>query len=285
VRGILFVLLVAVGCVAVALWRQLEASRSQIADMQLRLDSQGTSRQAGMPAASLSASPPVHFDPSESPSAPERVLPPHPLQYSAPVTMRPGPEDVERSRLLFRAQLSTQYPDVGKALDLSPDTVGQLFDLLARQDVDRRRELAAGPAAGESADQAFGRRIQSNEAELSSLLGDKYSQWREYKRELPVRQQVMDLKAVLDAGGIPLADARANSLRAALITTQKELDKERAAALVQAGGKPIPRYSPEGNLRLVDTASGHLSPQQLDAYREMLERQTSRERAMLGGGN
>lgn len=170
-----------------------------------------------------------------------------------------SPEVQERVRARFRAGLPTQHPDIEEILSLSSKDVNRLFDLLARQN----DELRSAPDA-----KARAQRLQAHETELASMLGKKYERWRDYKAGLPLRLQVRDLGAALIADDIPLADARVEPLIAALVAAQKQIS--------QNGGLS----APERDLKLLDAASTHLSPQQLEVYRKVLERQANRARAL-----
>jgi hypothetical protein len=92
---------------------------------------------------------------------------------------------------------------------------------------------------------------------------------------------VKDLAAVLGSAGAPLSDAQSNSLIPALAAVEKRNTQERMAQPGQASlTAGMTRYSPEANQKLLDAAATHLTPQQLESYRQMLERQSSQEASM-----
>lgn len=173
-----------------------------------------------------------------------------------------SPENLERARVLDRARVPIQYPDMGQALGLSPEEEGRLHDLLAQQQTNALQHLAAYPVSGETRSQFAARVVRENEAEIASMLGSKYSQWKEYKDELLSRNQVKDLGAVLRPSGMPLSDTQAEALIPVLVSARKRS--------YQLGG---PIYSPANTQALVDAAANYLSPAQLDAYRQMVDRQ------------
>jgi hypothetical protein len=150
---------------------------------------------------------------------------------------------------------------VGQVLNLKPEEVDGLFDLLAKHEANELESFGANAASREARFQSVAQQKQVNEAELVSLLGSKYSQWTEYKRDLPLRLQVRDLGAVLSANGTPLSDSQARLLLPALVSAKKQIDPRSA---------PL---SPERSRTLVEAASNYLSPDQVDAYRRMLNRQ------------
>jgi len=280
--AILFAALIAVGGGALHLWRELDASRHQVADLQAQVDSMAASaRQAAVvaPAPTLPRSEPA-LAPAATSAAPQLAAPAVSKEVEErAAVMRAtiaSPENVERTKLFFKAQLPTQYPDIGKVLGLSPDEVDRLYELLAEQNANRQRTM--GMPAGEGGASALARTMQEQQGELQSLLGSKYAKWQEYNTELPTRRQVKDLAAVLGSAGAPLSDAQSNSLIPALAAVERRNTQERMA---QSGppslAATMTRYSPEANQKILDAAAPHLTPQQLESYRQMLERQSNQE--------
>ena len=169
----------------------------------------------------------------------------------------------ERVRARFRADLPDQNPDIGDVLGLSQVQVEKLFDLLTRQNEDARRATAAGASAKANAD-----RIRGDEAELTSLLGKKYPQWQKYRTEAPARMQIRDLNGALYAYDIPLSDAQTGQLMSAFTLV---------AASRQSGQRDR-AFTRESHGQLLEAATPHLSAEQLDVYRKVLDRQASRSR-------
>jgi hypothetical protein len=290
---ILSIALVGVGGGAIHLWRELDASRHRIDELQAQVEGLEASarRVAAMPPVSA-APPPVGDAAAAKPAQPaDRTAALAAALAAATANSRENaealratmasPENQERARALFRSQLPVQYPDVGKALGLSPEEVERLFDMLAKQNAERSRAISGnGPDTGA---QALARQMAGEQAELASVLGDKFDRWKEYNTQLPTRRQLKDLGAVLNASGAPLTDAQANSLIPALASVEKETTQQRMSQAPQQGGLAVlNRYTPEANQRLVDAAAPHLTPQQLEAYRQMLDREAARQRALLG---
>ncbi len=172
-----------------------------------------------------------------------------------------SPEVQERLRVRFRDGLPAQYPDIDEVLDLSPEQVNKLFDLLTKQYLDGRRAANAGGDAKVQADRA-----KADEAQISALLGKKYAKWPEYKAGLPGRVQVRDLGAALIAYDLALSDAQIAALIPAINAVQGQLG---------ASGGP---FTAESHRKLLDAASPHLSAGQLEVYQKLLERQASRAR-------
>lgn len=282
---VLSVALVAVGGGAINLWRQLEANRHQIGELQaqvagLEAASHGVVAQpVALATPAMPATEPAVAKPVEPASKPSATTDSARASVDAIRANMGSPESIARTRALQRAQMPAQYPDVGKALGLSPQEVEKLFDLLADQSAERSRIVAGNrPDTGP---QALGNQMSQEQTQLADLLGDKFSQWKEYNTQLPTRRQVKDLGAVLTAAGAPLTEAQAGSLIPAVTAAEKENTRQR---MPQSGPASLlasmNRFSPEANQRILDAAAPHLTPQQLDAYRQMLERQAAQERAM-----
>jgi hypothetical protein len=280
--AILSVALVAVSGGAIHLWRQLEASRHQVADLKAQAESMAASaRSAAVPAPAATV---ARAEPVAAPAATSAAVQPAPPAVSKAVqdsvaVMRAtiaSPENIARSKLTFKAQLPSQYPDVGKVLGLSAEEVDRLYELLAEQNANRQR--AMGMPSSDGGTSAFSRTVQGEKDELQSLLGSKYAKWQEYNTELPTRRQVRDLTAVLSSAGAPLSDAQGDSLIPVLAAVEKRNTQER---MTQPGppslAAAMSRYTPEANQKLLDAAAPHLTPQQLESYRQMLERESSRE--------
>jgi hypothetical protein len=83
---------------------------------------------------------------------------------------------------------------------------------------------------------------------------------------------VKDLGVVLNAGGMPLSDTQAKSLVTALTSARKMPS--------QLSGP----YSQNDRQTLIDAAASYLTHDQLEAYRQMLERQQRPDMPDVAGG-
>jgi hypothetical protein len=281
----LLLALLVVGGGAIHLWRQRIADHERIATLQASLDTANVAARVVAPSPTLAG--PIKGVPAPTDTVAEAspsVLPAA-KKPSADVASRAqadivairarldSPENMERVRLLDRARVPQKYPDVGRVLGLSPVEENRLYDLLAQQDTNTSRDLGAYSAgSGETRSQFAGRVVRQNEAEIESMLGSKYSQWKEYKDELPSRIQVKDLGVVLNAGGMPLSDTQAKSLVTALTSARKMPS--------QLSGP----YSQNDRQTLIDAAASYLTHDQLEAYRQMLERQQRPDMPDVAGG-
>jgi hypothetical protein len=139
------------------------------------------------------------------------------------------------------------------------------------------------PASVAERSAALEEQQKANDAELQAMLGSKYSQWKDYNDSRTAWAERRDLRAVLDAGGIPMTDAQSKSLIGALAAEQRDITQQIRAAASQ--GLPTAdvraRYSPERRQQLLAAAAPHLTPQQLEGYRGLLERAAQKELPML----
>lgn len=172
--------------------------------------------------------------------------------------VRAAPEAVEVARVARTGVAHLKYPDLGEAFDLSPEDESRLYDLLTRQGNDEMRAITSREMSYE----AFGQRQKANEAEIASMLGDKFHRWKEYTLEIPSRYELRDLRAVLETSGSPLDDAQSGPLLRALVAAQQLIYRENDG----------PGHSPGNIRRYLDAASPHLTPHQMEAYQKMMER-------------
>lgn len=264
--------LVAVGGSAIYLWRQLDASRQQIADLKAQVDANAASALQVATIAPPSSSPlaePIAAGPTAAPTpdADRKVLEEQ-ERLQAMLQTRFSPEAAARVKASMTAHMSGEYPDVGKVLGLSRDEVDQLLALLYDQ---AARDANVVPRDDVP---SVARLAQKSKEELMSLLGSKYAKWEEYKAEVPTRQHVRDMAAALDAAGTPLSDAQKNSL------IQTLADEERRNSQMSSN-QPLPpkfyRFTPEAKRNLLSAASVYLTPQQMETYSQVLERASNQE--------
>jgi hypothetical protein len=191
-----------------------------------------------------------------------------------------SPEAREMSRIMARQRLEDEYEDLAKEMNLSPDKAGKVLDLLARRQVEQGADMlntSRGPqdrAAREQNARAVATREQAYQSELSTLLGSSYPKWGEYQTKAEERQRAMytrmgqeQLRDSLNASGTPLTDAQFQYLNKALEAEQNRIDRETTSLQQQ-----IQRL-PETNRRLIEVASAHLNPRQLQQYRQYLQQQ------------
>lgn len=166
----------------------------------------------------------------------------------------PGVQDRVRAR--FRQELPALYPDVAEEVGITLPQAEQLFDLLAKQNDEARTSTLSQQE-----------RIQKEEAQFKSLLGNQYPNWQEYRVGLPARLQIRDLEAALIAYDLALSSAQIDALMSALTAVHTQ------------EGFGVGSFTPEANRMQLDAAAPHLSPEQLDVYQKVLERYSTRARA------
>lgn len=200
-------------------------------------------------------------------------------------------EGREYTRSMSVLALKEQYPDLAQALGLTEEQAGKLIDLLARHRVETgvdRMTLIDTPrnrAAAERLARSIAEKDQAKEGELAALLGDKYMQWKDYQRtaadrhrEDLQRRQVEQLRTAVSAPGRPVGDAQFSALRAELDAEQQRIQVESRGLGLQ---QQVARVT-DDNQRLLDVASRHLDPVQLESYRRHLRQQADLMRMMAG---
>jgi len=207
----------------------------------------------------------------------------------------PAPAGNTVTRQTWRASLPRQFPDVGAALDFTPDEARDFFDLLAKQQRDLWHDsvdLVTGEAKAAGTAQPLQHKLveqlRANEAELTAKLGNKYARWQDYQDALIVRRQVESLQSRLAAGRHVLAPAQVQPLIAALAAEQSRLDRQ----LHEWDMSPTAADSPdmldehmrrraEDQRSLLRIASPHLDAAQQEEFRLVLDQARVREAALI----
>lgn len=286
VSAFLGIALVIAGGAAIHFRREAGKAREQIAHLEARI-----SQDAGV------ATQPV-TQATQAPTFSDTIALPAdtPAPASAPAQPGPGvaspdlsalraqvssPETAARAQALVRTMFESNYPDLREVVGLSADEAEKLLALLAANNA-RLSDAVSSPGNASISPQEGTRRMaehrEASEAAVQAMLGSKYSRWQEYEEARPAYQQRRDLRAVLDAAGTPMTDVQDKSLIAALSAEQRNFDQQTRDAISQ--GKPfdpMARDNPERHQRLLDAAAPHLSPQQLESYRAMLDRAAQRQ--------
>jgi hypothetical protein len=296
VSVLLGIMLVLVGAAAIHFSREADAARQQVADLKAQLEQREAERVsvsatlgAGPVAARAdpAASATIAAVPSAPPSRPASAIAPTDISALLRSQMS-SPEAVARRKQLARTLMETANPYVGEALGLAPEEADKLLDLLAAHQegmsaVFSTAAEGGGPANVQERSAALQQRQQANLAELQAMLGSKYPQWEDYQQTRPAWQQLRDLRAVADAAGNPLTDAQGKSLVAALSVEQRNFSQQSREAASQGTSisEILVRHSPQRRQQMLDVAAAHLSPQQLEGYRGMLERAAAQEQNTL----
>lgn len=279
--------------IALSFWRQLDANRQQIADLQASLQQAQTAQQnaeaaLARQAQAIALRPEATAAPAGN-SAPVAAPPAVSATVSAladELRQRmtdPQGKDIRRAQR--RMLLPQRYPNVGKWLNLTPDQESQLFDMLARHEIDQSDAILDpanrnNPAAQQEAARNLAAQRQANDAELSTLLGSKYPQFQEYQQTMPVHRQVSQLQAMVGSGADGLTDAQARSLTTALVAEQLRINQERSSTAQAAPVRNVQdmlqqqqERTAENNRRLLQVAGSQLNAQQLESYRRLIQDQ------------
>lgn len=297
--AVLGIALVLVGAAAIHLWREVDAGRQQLAALQTQLAQRDAqlaelaARPVPQSVASIAMAPPTTISAA---SAPVAAAPPSSTATANAAAsfieqmrqQQSSPEAMARRRQSGRMLMESSNPGVAEALGLTPDEKDELLELL----VEHQERSSAffneqqQPGVTISAQErtaAFQAREKTSDEELQALLGAKYPQWQDYKQTRQAWRQLEDLRVVSKAGGAPLSEAQSRNLVAALSAEHRTFSEESRSAASQ--GRPfdevVGQHTPARHQRLLAAAAAHLSAQQLEGYRAMLERAAAQEQAMF----
>lgn len=291
--------LLVAGIIAAVLFGNLREQREQNAQMLARVTALETARTA--PAATFQQAPVVSVDEVAAPTGPPTAPSVAPASTLATGRQEESffdlirqtmetPEGQEYTRTMAVMSLQQQYPDLAQALGLTAEEADRLIQMLARH---QTRTGVARMGAATSAEDAAARQErmraiiaqeQAHEAELEALLGSRYRPWKEYQRaamtrqrENVQRQQTETLRMAVSAPGRPVQDAQFEALRAALQAEEQRIRTETGGASAR---QQLQRLD-DNHRRLIDVASAHLDPAQLEGYRRHLQQQADLSRMMI----
>lgn len=206
-------------------------------------------------------------------------------------------------RNLMRAQsrwmLAERYAGLRDALQLRPDEANKLLDLLADQEANMMANMLPmqdqqpDPKALQEWQQQAERQQRNDEAQIAALLGDaKMRQWKEYQSSEGARMQVNHLRQVLADSSEPLRQDQVQPLVKAIAAEQARR-MENTQGTAPAEPRQISRAEEieqleravadeiRSNERLHDTATQHLSAQQLDEFDRVLQQGVDTQRIFI----
>lgn len=198
-----------------------------------------------------------------------------------------------RSMLVARrvAAMRIRFSGMGRELGLPSGQEDGLLQLLAEHQfhtmqtmMDQRHQ---DPAAAQ-AEREF--RKNTQEAELKALLGnEKYQEYLSYQQSMPERQQLKELRGILDSNMAMRSDQEQQLMK--IMSEERERRYHEQPTLRDAGSAPLDRealiklseenriYSAQANQRTLERAAGVLSQDQLNRFTELNKLQAAARRA------
>ncbi|HEY8539512.1 MAG TPA: hypothetical protein VIL28_11645 [Steroidobacteraceae bacterium] len=305
-------------------WQALRQERSQSVALQTRI----AELEERLIAAAAKPQPPAASEqppaPTESSEAAE--LPPEQRQTVAAfverVDARPAQMDADtrrrfveearerQQRLLkdpeYRALMRDQqklamqrmYGDINLFLDLTPEEIDRLMDVLAEQALRNMEEPPMmvsldGTQPSEAEMRERRRMVQErqrqNEAEIAAVLGDKYRDWQEYQRSGQSRSQIAQLRQTLSLTNEPLRQDQIKPLTE-IMTRELQTASSRRMSSPRSMRDPQERVrmaeemlerTAQAHQRILDAAAGLLSPAQLEQLRRQQEQQIKAQELAL----
>lgn len=280
--------LVAVSGLAFHFWQKLKDERQQAAILSLK-EPERQPPTAASPVPTPAHTSTIAEPPSQASTEPQLSGSPERDARIAALTMIRevaeqqvlSPEGRAQSRAGMRQHLSSVYPDVDEALGLTTEEADKLLDLITDQRMRSSSVMITEPESAQDREARQRKTRETEDAELQALLGRKYVGWKDYQEILPAWVLRNDLRAVLDAAGVPVTEAQDQSLIYALSAEQRIINQTRSSTTQDNSNGLFVQYSPENRQRLLNAVAPHMSPQQLDGYRGLLERKAAQERATL----
>lgn len=301
--GLLFV----TAAVAVNLWRELGAERNVTA--QLREQLATPTPAATLPQVFAPSPAPVAATPAASAAvaaataasaansgAPARTPPAALPNFIADQQEMMKDPEFRAARLAqMRMNMAQMHPGLAEVLGLSPEDAARMLDVLAEFQLEMSTAtLSTAVINGQQPDPeamrqtvAAQREIQRRQDEaVASVLGaGGVEKWRHYQQfERPAYMQASQVNRMMEGAGQPLLnDSQQRAMREIYGTEMAKLREEQrdlAQRYTQSGGRPDAAMldqqqavRAEHDRRIVDAASRHLSPAQLETLRTSLEQQ------------
>lgn len=307
------------GVAATLLWLDLRGERAQGGELAARISalesaqpaSSGTTGELPSTSPDSPAAPPAATVPAGAtasaasapgavPGAPAGVADSAASPAAGILEAMQSAQGREFTRTMMRGMMAQMYPDIAEEMNLSPDEVEALFDLLARQQDDLTADSLAmmtGGVQDAAARQQLQRSVvekqQAHQRELAAHLGAKHARWEQYQQTAAARQQLGQLESALAASGNPLTEEQSRKLVAAYTTEMKSITEEEEAWSTSPAALESSNLMQESmeralvaQQRLAEVARPHLTAAQREHQQRQLEQQSSMLRAiggMMGG--
>ena len=190
-------------------WRQLNTEREETRTLREQLARAGSAPLVRAEPKALEIEGPA--SPADAAVAPE--LPGLGMTFSTNMEeLFRDPEYLRAWRMQVRATTEAIYPDVQRALKLSPDMSNRLYDLLVDHFYSMNESMARA-VDGERNDAADEARVQKEQEEIAALLGPvRAKAWVAYKDNLEFRAEVNRLREEMGGGPDGLRDEQVEAL-------------------------------------------------------------------------
>lgn len=191
------------------------------------------------------------------------------------------PEFQKLQALQIKGSLDARYAALFKSLNLTPDQVAQLKDLLVNKQQAATDAFAAARDQGinpRTDPQDFLAAVQAAQSsvndQIKSVLGDAgYAQYQQYEQTAPQRTVVSQLQQSLSYGSAPLTDDQASQLVQILAqTAAPQQGQQGRAAFIGAFGGATAAPATITDQALTQ-AQGILSQPQIQALQQIQQQQ------------
>jgi len=195
----------------------------------------------------------------------------------------------EAKLAVSRATLKQRNPLLALELGISEEQADKIFDLMAegqlRQDSQQLELRASGnmdAAAIEGMNRQQVAQQQKDQNTLAAMLGpEKYRQLEEIQQTNTARVRMVNIKTLLAQSGQPLSTDQALSMTRVMASAQQREEREMAQLRSSGQWNQVPEVerAAEGDRRILESAAGILTAQQLEAVRAQFEKRQEMERA------
>jgi hypothetical protein len=212
--------------------------------------------------------------------------------------MMKDPSMREMMRSQQKAAINMMYGGLLKEMKLSPDEKEKLMGILTEAQM-KNIENAQGMFGGEKEDETqdtqklLEEAKKQSDAAIKELLGEeRFTQFRDYQKNITERMQLDQLQTRLEGENLPLQESQ----KAQLLQAMKE---ERAAVppVIPSDATQLPKdlkglmtaenvdkqleWMDGYNRRVLDRAAQFLTPEQLQSYRDYQEQQSALQKMGL----
>lgn len=202
--------------------------------------------------------------------------------------MLDDPEYREARLAVVRATFKQRNPLLARELGISEEQADAIVDIIAQGQLradSQQLELRASGNMDAAAIEELRRQQEAQQQQdrnrLTAMLGpEKYSQLEAIQQTETARVRMANLKTLLAQAGQPLSTDQALSMTRVMASAQQREEKEMEQLRSSGQWNQVPEVdrAAEGDRRILDSASGILTAQQLETVRAQFEKRQATER-------
>lgn len=190
---------------------------------------------------------------------------------------------------LTRASLKQRNPLLALELGISDEQADAIFDVMAEgqlsqesQQLELRASGNVDAAAIERLQRLQAAQQQQDQNKLAAMLGpEKYRQLEEIQQTNTAHVRMVNIKNLLAQSGTPLSTDQALSMTRVMASAQQREEREMEQLRSSGQWSQVPEVdrAAEGDRRILQSAAGILTSQQLELVRAQFEKRQEMEKA------